>query len=52
MFTVRNKVGNVYRTVATERERDRLIEEGYVEVKPKQAKEPKQAKANKAGDAE
>jgi len=35
MFTLKNKYGNVYKKVNTERERDELLKEGYKLVESK-----------------
>lgn len=57
MFKLRNKIGNVHRVVKSERERDALIADGYIDVDaekaaPKAKKAAKEAAVNKAGDAE
>ena len=34
MFHLKNKVGNVHKTVKSERKRDELLQQGYVEEEP------------------
>ena len=48
MYTLKNHAGNVIKTTNSNRKRERLVQEGWIDITPS-PKQPKEPKASKEG---
>lgn len=52
MYVLRNATGNVVRHTDSERKREELLRQGYVEAVPEKVPVPKKGKTQKTGNKE